>query len=1442
MIKTMSKLISILILLIKITQQDDIIGFYQKFNTQTLDYTWERCDTKCYTCNKDSDSVTGNDNCLSCNPKQGRYFLDEDLQQNCYDRSELPNSNSITYFLDTRQTPNKWVACSPNCKTCSDKESKEGDQSTIVQMNCIECKDGFIKVNTFCYLLVSGDSNLGFTVGTSTEYCGNFYDDETGQQLGIFEGGTKCIIKPESSYFPKNDKTKLLKNCGHDCIECKGDTNDEDKIICDKCKENFIFYQNSNECKCPAYLGREANTNNCVNCKYSPEGPYNLNGICKKSKIDGGITYNIINTTYNILSKCNRPCLTCDNNGRCITCAPNYYLNKIALANTSITDNNEICLTYNECSFIGYPGPDIHFFECNFCEEANQYKLIDIQSCSTKSDLTGFYYLKDEHYPALGYCHPLCKKCHGIEKGEYYHNCIECIDSYTLDEETTNCIIIVEEEEEQEEEEEEEIKCQDMLKYFDEDEEEEGLYNQIRCVNGSDLCPDENQFLVPEEFLCVKDYNYDITYDDKGNIESIQYSSSKNEDDKFQKIIATNDSIHFSKNLTYLKEYWNYLDRKIQEKNISFSYYLRRLFPTYNLRKDFYIHSEDSTFHFTRTNKQNSFIQYQTRYIKNNNFLFNPNVYFSNSYPSTFINRDKYEIYRNSRSISIIYLSECERIIQFMRDIHTDLLILKLDIFKNITTDEITTNKVIYKVYNPDDQSPINLTICENYPINIITPTTVSEDKNSESYKLYKKLINVKKEGYEPFIVYSDFYTKICNQYNSEYDTDMNMKDRKTYIYDKIKKFNFCQKDCYYRSSDDNINFINCICLAKNFDNDYDISEEAFSTLEENNEENYKSVHQNKLLEDIHKNKINDYFNMHLMKCFKLLFSYDGFFYNYVSMIIIGMYILYLILIFLYSCVGFDFYINILKEMLFHKFLYREYWRILKKKEEISSEDNNISFEEELNEKEINIIKKIQNRTNTKNVFERIKKFKPTEDNKWIRINKSSVLIDPLKDDQIQPVNEYAYKEKEVYKNKDNKIRDYQNDTNLKNDTNLNNNAPPKRVDNNNNYYHKEKNDDLINARTVKPITSNNYDHIQALVKGEQKNDIIEDISEENNNIINDVKNDVKKDLSNKEEEKGNNEEKGKEEQKEEQKDNKDINNSIEEIDLDLEKEKQKIEELPPNKYNKKTELHNTSPAIYIYNLILSDYPTGLTIESKEEKEKSNIITKREYSFLNDGEINELDYDNSVFHDNRNFIRLYYSFLKYNCIIIFTFFVYEDFNLNLVKYALLVFYALLYLTFSTAFFNNNTIHNIYINEGDYVITYHIWKIILAFILSLIFIKLIKWWITFYRRKSLRMKLLKRYTDAKNEILRMIELYHFHLKIFFPISCALFILFWYYISTVCAVYRYSYWHLLLNWAFCAAFHMGYSIVLNIIPTIFRFFAIRKEIKCLYTASQIISYFF
>jgi hypothetical protein len=173
MLKVYLNIIILVILLIKITYQDDIIGFYQYFDPSTYTYSWAKCYENCYTCNQPRDTANNNDNCLSCNPKQNRYFLDGDIKQNCYKISDLPNdvANPITYILDTKQTPNKRVACHQNCKTCSGKE-------TPIRMNCIECKNGYIQVNTFCYLKDSADTaNLAFKVGTATKYCGEYVDD-----------------------------------------------------------------------------------------------------------------------------------------------------------------------------------------------------------------------------------------------------------------------------------------------------------------------------------------------------------------------------------------------------------------------------------------------------------------------------------------------------------------------------------------------------------------------------------------------------------------------------------------------------------------------------------------------------------------------------------------------------------------------------------------------------------------------------------------------------------------------------------------------------------------------------------------------------------------------------------------------------------------------------------------------------------------------------------------------------------------------------------------------------------------------------------------------------------------------------------------------------------------------------------------------------------------
>ena len=1397
-----SQIINVLILFflffIKLTCQN-IIGFFQTYNNTSNEYSWEKCDPHCYTCDKAKELE--NQNCLSCDQNKEKYFLEEDENNNCYNKDELPTG--FSYILDKKQNPPKWVKCHENCETCSKRPIKNLNNPTqIIQMNCDSCKTNFIKVNTFCYEKNTEETDkIGFKINNVVTYCGQLNDTHTGKQLGIKSGGKECIIKPENTYFKHGDSTKILIDCDDNCGKCEYKSNDD--VQCLKCINNFKMNSNSSKCECPNYLGSDNNPGsepNCVNCKYSPKGPYNLDGTCVSSRGN----YKVINTTYNILSKCERPCLQCDenNHNRCITCRTNYYLDKQKNDNNSIDDNNEICISYNECLNIGIPIIDFNL--CYNCKEhGGQFKFPNTNTCTSAVSITNLeesYYPIREDYNAYVLCHKNCVGCSAPPNGDKKQNCIQCKDSdYTYNEETKNCdkieteIVIKEE------------KCP-YLFYIDNEENE-------KCIQDN-VCPEDLPYLIQDLQLCVKKCNYNIDIDENSDIITFDYTDS---DSSFFEHILSYECVHFSNNLDNINYFWNILDSKIKGgfNLLNYNYHGRNL-ENYNDHESTYFFGGNIAFHFTLASYENSFIL--TKNSKKNNIIYNSySNYFNDVY--SFVYHRNYPSYRKERRISIIYLSECEKIIKRLNNIDddNDLFILKLDIYRNDIKNEIMTNKVKYKIYKPDlSEFDLNsLDICDNYPINIITPTSIVNENIEENEKLLKKLKNVLKEGYEPFILYSNFYTETCEQFSNENNIDMTLKDRRKYIYEKVKNFQFCEKDCYYQSTDENLNFINCICKFNiPATPDLEIDNILFNSLEEENENNYANDKLSKKLEIIENSKINDYFNFYLAKCYKLFFSKKGFYYNYGCILIIGLFILYILFILFYFCLGFDYYINELKKFLFIKHLGKEKnTKIYYYKKE---EESKISFEdEEIKEKEINIIKnkKIQNRTNTDNIYNREKNFKVHDLNKWIRENKSSILAEPIKDDQIKVVNDYKYKSNDIYKNKDNIIKDYNNENNIDNnndnDTIDNNASPPKRKNIKNNYFYSmEHNNELVNARTVKPITNINYDHIQSQLKGKEK---LEQIFNDNNNKLNNNDNNI----NIKEEE---------------------INNENEQINNKTKKS---------NNFNKKSEYHNTSPAIYIYNLILeNDIESSTVIEKEEEEVKSNIITKREYSFLNDGEINELDYDNSFEHDKRNIFRIYYSFIKYNLLIYFSFLVYEDFNVNFVKIALFFNYLILYLTFNTMFFNNNSIHNIYINEGKYKIGYHFLSIFGAFVISVILIKLIQLWITFNRRKSLKMKLMKRYTDSKNEILKMIEKYTLNIKIFFPISFIIIIFFCYYVSVVCAVYRYSHKYLIVNWILCIIFHFIYSLILNIIPTILRFLSLKEKTvskKKMFTASRILSYF-
>ena len=78
-----------------------------------------------------------------------------------------------------------------------------------------------------------------------------------------------------------------------------------------------------------------------------------------------------------------------------------------------------------------------------------------------------------------------------------------------------------------------------------------------------------------------------------------------------------------------------------------------------------------------------------------------------------------------------------------------------------------------------------------------------------------------------------------------------------------------------------------------------------------------------------------------------------------------------------------------------------------------------------------------------------------------------------------------------------------------------------------------------------------------------------------------------------------------------------------------------------------------------------------------------------------------MNYEDAKIIDKREFAGYYWSMLKYRQLIIFTLFVYNDYNFTFIK--IIAFFLLLSLnwTYNAIFFFDKIINKIYGNEGKY---------------------------------------------------------------------------------------------------------------------------------------------
>ena len=116
----------------------------------------------------------------------------------------------------------------------------------------------------------------------------------------------------------------------------------------------------------------------------------------------------------------------------------------------------------------------------------------------------------------------------------------------------------------------------------------------------------------------------------------------------------------------------------------------------------------------------------------------------------------------------------------------------------------------------------------------------------------------------------------------------------------------------------------------------------------------------------------------------------------------------------------------------------------------------------------------------------------------------------------------------------------------------------------------------------------------------------------------------------------------------------------------------------------------------------------------------SNKIVDEKLTAYNDGELNDLDYEIAKKCDKRTYCQYYESLLRTNHPLLFIFFSYNDYNSIIIKIDLFLFNFTLFYAINAIFYNDDTMHEIYQDKGEYDFIDQLPQIIYSFLISLLF--------------------------------------------------------------------------------------------------------------------------
>ena len=251
----------------------------------------------------------------------------------------------------------------------------------------------------------------------------------------------------------------------------------------------------------------------------------------------------------------------------------------------------------------------------------------------------------------------------------------------------------------------------------------------------------------------------------------------------------------------------------------------------------------------------------------------------------------------------------------------------------------------------------------------------------------------------------------------------------------------------------------------------------------------------------------------------------------------------------------------------------------------------------------------------------------------------------------------------------------------------------------------------------------------------------------------------------------------------------------------------------------------------------------GKYSKQKENRENRFLREKQKIKSILDytsAELNDLGYKKAIRLDHRTYFEFYFSLIKSGHLLI-KIFESNDYNSRIIKIFLCIYNFVSCYAVNALFFDDETMHKIYEDGGNFNFWYQLPKIIYSSAISYIIDSVIVF-LSSSQSEILELKRIKKLKYLGKKARMILKKIRLKLTLFFIISFLFLLLFWYYLGCFCAVYVNTQYHLIKDTLISFLTENCVPIIAGLLPGLFRIYSLSKYTKgkkLIYLFSQFIT---